>query len=250
MSLARGILLRAATAICVTLVAVAANAQALREPLYMIVSAEDAKVNGAGLNLSRRADPGTEVYSGETLESGNGPISFAVCGTSRAQEGVYTLAPHAKVTAQDISSRQVSGLRLVKPIEGCHYSRVRDTPLATTLDDPKTRSPLPPLDDQIARLSVIEQNQIKDELARSQSLLDVPAFALIGHAARAATFEKFGLLDLALSELRLIRATWIGAAWTRDVISRLTETRITQPDLDADNSGGVSVLLWPAWSPL
>ncbi len=241
-----------ATVFAWTALAAAADAQALRAPLYLIVSGDDAIVTGPSSALPRRAIAGTEIFGGETLKSDTKPVVFAFCGAKKGQPGIYSLAAHAVIQAEELSSRRVTGLQLLEPIHLCEYPKVREAPVASTIDEPSTRSAfIPQLEEQIARLPSEEQSQIRDRLAQSQLLVDGKAYALIGYATRAATLERFGLIDLALVALRVVKSNWAGATWTRDVISRLTEERIIQPDVnfDSDPGAGVSVVPLTATVP-
>lgn len=231
-------------AVLFTLLAPAADAQTLRRPSLMILTGQDARIIVSQLGVSRWADAGSEMYPGEALQSGSETVSFAVCSGDKAQGAVYVLPSHARLTVPSNSALPIPEAKPVGRLDFCEFPEVRSNPVATTLDEPKTRdASADPSAAQIAQLPPDRQVQLKAGLQQAQRLIETTAYSLIGHSTRAALFERNGFLDAALGELRIIRNNWGGATWTRDVIARLTEQRITQPDLDTDTrgDGGVSV---------
>jgi tetratricopeptide (TPR) repeat protein len=226
-----------------------ARSEALRRPVLMVISGDEGTIRSSSSTLSRRATAGREAYAGEALESGPQAITFAYCLGATQSPAVYVLAAHSSLQVGPDFLAEGASVQQLKRLPVCDFPQIASLPLASTLDDPRTRSvPSGSVEHRLQMLSPEYQAHIRDSLSKSDELIRTGSYSLIGHSTRAAVFEKFGLLDDALAELRIVRDGWFEATWTRDVITRLNGMRITQPDPQSDENGGGGVTVEPAVS--
>jgi tetratricopeptide (TPR) repeat protein len=223
------------------------RAEALRRPVLMIISGDEGTIRGSSDAFARRATAAREAYTGDSLQTGSQAITFAYCPGAPEFSAIYAIQARSSLKIGANSLPNLGGLQELSRLPVCEFPQIAPMPLASTLDDAATRSvPSGSLDDRIRNLSPENQVRIKDALNNSDGLIRSGSYSLVGHSTRAAVFERFGLIEDALVELRTIRAGWVEATWTRDVITRLTRMRITQADLGSDENGSEGVKVEPA----
>lgn len=223
------------------------RADALRRPVLMIISGDEGTIRVSSGGFGRRAGAGREAYGGEVLEANSQAITFAYCPGAQQSPAIYALPAHSNLQIGGDSAAPGGRVHQLRSLPVCDFPEITPLALASTLDDPATRSaPSGSLENRIQMLSPANQTQIRDSLNKSDDLIRTETYSLIGHSTRAAVFERFGMLEDALAELRLIRDQWSEATWTRDVITRLNRMRIAQTDLGSDENGSEGVTVEPA----
>lgn len=221
------------------------RADTLRRPMLMIISGDEGTIRSSSGAFARRATAGREAYAGETLQTGPQSITFAYCPGAKQLPAVYLVPARSSLQISTDALAKDAHLRELNRLPICDFPQIDSVALATTLDDPVKQSvPGGSVDERIQTLSPADRTQIRDSLAKSD-LIQTGRYGLIGHATRAALFERFGLVEDALVELRIIRDRWFEATWTRDVITRLNRMRIAQAELGSDDSGSGGVTVEP-----
>jgi tetratricopeptide (TPR) repeat protein len=224
------------------------RADTLRRPVLMIISGDEGTIRSSSGAFARRATAGREAYAGDTLQTGLQAITFAYCLGAKQPSAVYVLPARSSLQISPDALAKDARLKELNRLPICDFPQIDSVALATTLDDPAKESvPGGSVDERIQGLSPADQTEIRDSLTKSDAIR-TGNYGLIGHTTRAALFERYGLVEDALVELRIIRDAWFEATWTRDAITRLNRMRIANAELGSDENGGGGVTVQPVVS--
>ena len=200
--------------VCLAAVAAFAAAPRQEQPVGMVLSSTGAVfVDTHETETLRTAAPGMMLFAGYTIRNTGGTLRFSFC----PQKAAWDLAPGHEVTllAKGISAE--TGALVAAPAPAfCELPMLPRSPLASN-GSVATPDPQSTLDSRIAVLRPEQQAELRRRLESIDRYLAAHPADLDAMAARAVTFERFGLSEDALSAYRAIAQDYKEAAWTRGV---------------------------------
>ena len=209
----------------------------LEQPVGMILSSTGAVfVDVHETETSRTGAPGMMLFAGYTIRNSGGTVRFSFC----PQKAAWDLAAGREATLVAKGIEAETGALLPAPAPAfCELPMLPRSPLASN-GPAATPDPSSTLDSRIAALRPEQQTELRRRLESIDQYLAAHPADLDAMAARAVTFERFGLSEDALSAYRAIGQGYKEAAWTRGVSVARTNDR---PAPDAGSQGKTYALL-------
>ncbi|MBI3696688.1 MAG: tetratricopeptide repeat protein [Acidobacteria bacterium] len=188
------------------------------QPVGLVLAAQGGRLLRAGAELPLTAKPGDMVFTGDSLLSESGSVSFLFCPEKSSQ----TLPPNGEVLFEAKQLRVKKGsLSGAKPVEHCLLPQLVRAPEAGQ-QHYRSLEPAQGLpgtfESRLQALPEAQRTALQAALAPIDKTLAQNPKDQAARLARAAVLSQYGLAGDALEEYKKASAAWGDAEWTRQLI--------------------------------